>query len=319
MTIEYRHIPVMLDEVMNFFKPQQGAIFVDCTLGGAGHSLKIANELGRDGLLVGIDQDCDARAVATKRLNGIEEAKHPEIHIVDANFSQLDEVLVSIPVPRIDYILFDLGISSYQIDEKDRGFTYKLDSKLDMRMNPSADCLTAEDLVNSLEEEELAEILVDFGEEKYAKRIAKNICDARKVKPIKTSGELVALIREAIPVRARRTTGHPAKRTFQALRIAVNDELEVLKKALSSAISWLNVGGKICVISYHSLEDRIVKETFRSYEDRCECDPSFPVCTCGKLSILKCTPKGVIKPTDSEIEANSRARSAKMRCAVKIN
>ena len=339
MSDTFKHTPVMLAEVLQNLGPQEGDIFVDCTLGGAGHSVEVAKHLGADGLLIGIDQDPTAREYARTRLEtlignrdqglGISSGSQsavptnpyslfPSPLIFDANFSQLDEVLLSIPVPGVDCILFDLGVSSVQFDKPERGFSYHDGAPLDMRMDTKNNTLTAKEIVNTWEEAELERILRVFGEEKCSKAIAKNICRARAKEEIARSDELVEIVKASIPAKMRRSGGHPAKRTFQALRIAVNDELDCLEKALDAAVRWLNVGGRICVISYHSLEDRRVKNTFREFENRCTCGADAPVCVCGKKPILKCKPRGAILPTQEEVDANPRAHSAKMRCAIKI-
>ena len=313
----------MLDEVVEHLNPQEGEVFVDCTLGGAGHSVEVAKHLGASGVLIGIDQDPVARQFARKRLESLRDTNPyslvPNPLIFDANFAQLDEVLVSVPVPSVDSILFDLGVSSVQLDVLERGFSYHEGAPLDMRMNTETNSLTAETIVNEWEEAEIERILRVFGEEKCSRAIAKNICATRVDERISTSDELVEIVKASIPAKMRRSGGHPAKRTFQALRIAVNDELACLETALESAIRWLNVGGRICVISYHSLEDRRVKDAFRAFENRCTCPPDAPVCVCGKKPILKCKPRGAILPSKAEIERNPRSRSAKMRCAIKIN
>ena len=314
MSDTFKHTPVMLAEVLQNLGPQEGDIFVDCTLGGAGHSVEVAKLLGADGLLIGIDQDPVARKFASARLDQV-GVRHC---IMAANFAQLDEVLLSIPVPGVDCILFDLGVSSVQFDKLERGFSYHDGAPLDMRMDTKNNTLTAKEIVNTWEEAELERILRVFGEEKCSKAIAKNICRARVKEEIDRSDELVEIVKASIPAKMRRSGGHPAKRTFQALRIAVNDELDCLEKALDAAVRWLNVGGRICVISYHSLEDRRVKNTFREFENRCTCGADAPVCVCGKKPILKCKPRGAILPTQEEVDVNPRAHSAKMRCAIKI-
>lgn len=316
--VEFKHTPVMLDEVLENLNPGEGDIVVDCTLGGAGHSIEMAKRIGSTGLLIGIDQDKMAREFANRKLNTLPEQTRPQLFIADANFSELDDVLVSVPVPGIDCVLFDLGVSSVQLDVRERGFTYHENAPLDMRMNPDAGGKTAADVINSEDEKTLAKILRVYGEEKFADRIARNICVAREDGRIETSDELVEIVKNSIPAAARRSGGHPAKRTFQAFRIFVNDELGVLETALDASIRWLNPGGRICVISYHSLEDRIVKEKFREMEDRCTCPPDIPVCQCGKKPILKAKPRGAILPSEAEVQANPRSRSAKMRCATKL-
>ena len=319
----FEHTPVMLGEAVEHLNPQEGEVFVDCTLGGAGHSVEIAKHLGGSGVLIGIDQDPIARQFAAERLESLRETNPyslvPNPLIVDANFAELDRVLTEIPLPGVDALLFDLGVSSVQLDVLERGFSYHEGAPLDMRMNTESNSLTAEIIVNEWEEAELERVLRVFGEEKCSRAIARNICSSRVEKRIKTSDELVEIVKASIPAKMRRSGGHPAKRTFQALRIAVNDELACLETALDAAVRWLNVGGRICVISYHSLEDRRVKDAFRSFENRCTCPPDAPVCVCGKKPILKCAPRGAILPTAGEIEKNPRARSAKMRCAIKTN
>lgn len=350
MIEKFEHTPVMLDEVLESLAPQSGDVFVDCTLGGAGHSVEIAKHLGEEGLLIGIDQDPTAREFAKNRLENLRKtnpyslkeegirgqglgtseisklhnstnhySSFPSLLIIDANFSELDEVLLSVPVPGVDCILFDLGVSSVQFDTLERGFSYHEGAPLDMRMDTNKNDLTAEVIVNTFSETELERILRVFGEEKCSRQIARNICKSRAEKAIVKSDELVEIIKQSIPAKLRRSGGHPAKRTFQALRIAVNDELSNLETALDSAVRWLNVGGRICVISYHSLEDRRVKDTFRKFEDRCTCPDDAPICICGKKPILKAKPRGAILPTSKEIERNPRARSAKMRVAIKVS
>lgn len=308
----------MLDEVLSNLEPKAGEIVVDCTLGGAGHSIEMAKMIGAGGQLIGIDQDNMARAFANRTLNTLPEQTRPQIFIAAANFSELDDVLLSVPVAGIDCILFDLGVSSAQLDIRERGFTYHENAPLDMRMNPDSNAKTAAEVINTLPEAEIAKLLRVYGEEKFADRIAKNICARREVEPIETSDALVEIVKDSIPAAARRSGGHPAKRTFQAFRIFVNDELGSLEAGLDAAIRWLNPGGRICVISYHSLEDRIVKEKFREMENRCTCPPDIPVCQCGKKPILKAKPRGAILPSEEEIASNPRSRSAKMRCALKL-
>ena len=320
MIEKFEHTPVMLHEVLKNLHPEPGDVFVDCTLGGAGHSVQVAKMLGSDGVLIGIDQDPLARKFAREKLESLEKTCSgiPNIVIANANFSELDEVLLNIPVAGVDCILFDLGVSSVQLDVLERGFSYHDGAPLDMRMNTEGNDLTAEIIVNDSSETELEHILRVFGEEKCSKQIARNICKTRETARIETSDQLVEIVKSSIPNKLRRKGGHPAKRTFQALRIAVNDELTCLEEALTGAIRWLNVGGRICVISYHSLEDRRVKDAFRSFENRCTCPADVPVCVCQRKPILKTKPRGVILPSVEEVKNNPRARSAKMRCAVKV-
>lgn len=318
MTSEYRHTPVLLAECIEGLTPQTHPILVDATLGFAGHAFEAAKRLGSDGLLIGIDQDDDAIASASERLLSIPESDRPDIQILHGNFGELDELLLQVPVPGIDAILFDLGVSSFQIDTPDRGFSFKEASPLDMRMDPSKQTITAAEIVNTKNTADLTRIIRDNSDEKWASRIAAFIVEARKDARIETSDQLVEIIKAAIPASARRRGGHPAKRTFQALRMEVNSERDVLKRGLDSAIRWLNPGGRICVISYHSIEDRIVKDTFASFANRCTCPPDLPVCVCGKKPILEVLTRKPILPQSSEIEANPRARSAKLRIAQKL-
>ncbi len=318
MTNEYRHIPVLLDECMRELELGDKEVFVDATLGFAGHSALAARLLGADGLLIGIDQDDDAIAGATKRLMQIPADERPEIKILHGNFGSLDELLLEARVPGIDAILFDLGVSSFQIDTPDRGFSFKESSPLDMRMDPSKQTLTALEIINTKNKADLARIISGNSDERWASRIAEFIVDARERNPIKTSDELVEIIKAAIPASARRRGGHPAKRTFQALRMEVNSEQDVLRKGLDAAIRWLRPGGRICTISYHSIEDRIVKDTFARFADRCVCPPDLPVCACGKEPMIRVITKKPITPSDEEVERNPRARSAKLRVAEKL-
>lgn len=315
---EYRHIPVLLEEILQVAKNFEGGIFADCTLGGAGHSKEIAKILGSQGMLIGIDQDTEAIAAADCNLNKIDSSIRPEIRLVNNNFGNFDEIMLEQEIPGLDLILMDLGMSSHQIDDISRGFAFKVDSPLDMRMDPTKQTLTAAKIVNFYSMGDLIRVLRDSGEEKWAPQIARGIIKAREISEIKTSFELVDIIKDSIPAAARRKGGHPAKRTFQALRIEVNEELKVLKRGLDSAIRWLNPGGKIMVITYHSLEDRIVKETFNSLTDRCICPPDLPTCMCGLKPILKIETKKPILPTDEEVKINSRSRSAKLRIAKKV-
>lgn len=319
MTSEYRHIPVLLDECLKYLDLQEGDIFVDATLGFAGHSVAAAKQLGSTGALIGIDQDAQAREAATERLQGLPEQDRPEIAVLAGNFGDLDALLLQAEIPGIDAILFDLGVSSFQLDSLNRGFSYKEDSFLDMRMDPGKQTLTAQEVINTYNQADLARVIRANSDEKWAARIAQFIVDARAEAPITTSAQLVEIIKAAIPANARRTGGHPAKRTFQAIRIEVNDELGALRRGLNAAVRWLNPGGRLCVISYHSLEDRIVKETIASYENRCTCPPDLPVCACNKLPILANVLRKPIVPTEAELAQNSRSHSAKLRVAKKVN
>ena len=318
MTSEYRHIPVLLEECISALDLDHNKIFVDATLGFAGHAYQAARHLGHDGLLIGIDQDDDAIEFATNRLNSIPSESRPSIEILHGNFGSLDELLLSLSIPGINAILFDLGMSSVQIDTPSRGFTFKADAPLDMRMNPGTQTLTAQEVINTLNAQDLARIIRINSDERWASRIAEFIVRARADNPIETSSQLVDVIKAAIPASARRRGGHPAKRTFQALRMYVNDEQGVLRRGLDAAIRWLEPGGIICVISYHSIEDRIVKETFNSFVNRCECPSDLPVCTCGKKPVIEVLTRKPILPSDGEVDENARARSAKLRIARKL-
>lgn len=317
MTSEYRHIPVLLDECIDALDLPDHPVFVDATLGFAGHSFEAAKQLGRDGLLIGIDQDEVALASAAERLEAIPEANRPELALLRGNFGDLDDMLASCEIPGIDAILFDLGVSSVQIDTQSRGFSFKENGPLDMRMDPGKQTLTAQEIVNTYNAADLARIIRAYSDEKWASRIADFIVKAREGAPIEESGQLVDIIKAAIPASARRAGGHPAKRTFQALRIEVNSELTVLRCGLDAAVRWLNPGGMLVVISYHSLEDRIVKDTFARFANRCTCPPELPVCACGKQPILDVVTRKPQLPTPEEIERNPRARSAKLRVARK--
>jgi 16S rRNA (cytosine1402-N4)-methyltransferase len=317
VTSEYRHIPVLLDECINALDLPDHPVFVDATLGFAGHSFEAAKQLGRDGLLIGIDQDEVALASAAERLEAIPGANRPELALLRGNFGDLDDMLASCEIPGIDAILFDLGVSSVQIDTQSRGFSFKENGPLDMRMDPGKQTLTAQEIVNTYNAADLARIIRAYSDEKWASRIADFIVKAREEAPIEESGQLVDIIKAAIPASARRAGGHPAKRTFQALRIEVNSELTVLRRGLDAAVRWLNPGGMLVVISYHSLEDRIVKDTFARFANRCTCPPELPVCACGKQPILDVVTRKPQLPTPEEIERNPRARSAKLRVARK--
>ncbi len=317
MTSEYRHIPVLLAECLEQLALQTHHTFVDATLGFAGHSREVAKILGEEGTLIGIDQDEVALASSAATLESLSLGNAPRFELLRGNFGDLDELLVSAEVPGIDAILFDLGVSSVQIDTPSRGFTFKENGPLDMRMDPGKQTLTAQEIIETYNAADLTRIIRAYSDEKWASRIADFIVRARETERIETSEQLVEIIKAAIPASARRAGGHPAKRTFQALRIEVNSELTVLRQGLDAAIRWLNPGGRIAVISYHSLEDRIVKDTFASFANRCTCPPDLPVCMCGKQPVLDIVTRKPILPTPEEIERNPRARSAKLRVAVK--
>ncbi len=297
---------------------------MDATLGGAGHATEVARRLAKDfgdareeGLLIGIDQDEEALAAATAKLETLPEDT-ARFELLYGNFGDLDELLVDVPVSGVDAFLFDLGVSSHQIDDPSRGFSFKEDAPLDMRMNPGKQTLTAAEILNTYNAADLTRIIRNNSDERWASRIAQFVCEAREKEPFETSEQLVNVIKAAIPASARREGGHPAKRTFQALRIEVNDELGVLQRGLEAAIRWLNPGGRIAVISYHSLEDSIVKDTFGAMANRCTCPPDLPVCVCGKKPVVKIITRKPCLPTAEEIAQNPRARSAKLRVAEKL-
>ena len=317
MTSEYRHTPVLLAECLEQLELKTQHTFLDCTLGFAGHSFEAAKRLGPEGLLIGIDQDEVALEAAAERLGQIPVGQRPQLKLLRGNFGDMDELLVAAEVPGIDAVLFDLGVSSVQIDTASRGFSFKENGPLDMRMDPGKQTLTAAEIVNTYNAADLARIIRGFSDEKWASRIADFIVRAREDAPIETSEALVDIIKAAIPASARRAGGHPAKRTFQALRIEVNSELTVLRRGLDAAVRWLNPGGRVAVISYHSLEDRIVKDTFASFANRCACPPDLPVCVCGKEPVLDVVTRKPLLPTPEEVERNPRARSAKLRVAQK--
>lgn len=316
LTDVYQHTSVMMREVLSGYDFTNGSVVCDCTLGGAGHSLEIAKRIDPDGLLIGIDQDDMALEVAGKRLKAF--APHLDTRQCKGNFSQLDHILCEQGISGVDCFLFDLGVSSPQLDIPERGFSYNHNALLDMRMDPGNQSLDAAEIINTYNEADLTRLLRDFSDERFASRIAKKICLRREKSSIKTTFELVEIIKEAIPASQRRGGGHPAKRTFQALRIAVNDELGALQTGLESAIRWLVPQGRIIVISYHSLEDKIVKKIFKDFARTCTCPPDMPVCSCNARAVLKLV-NGLITPAPDEIEVNNRARSAKMRIAEKCS
>ncbi len=306
--MEFRHKSVLLDECIGNLNIKPDGVYVDGTLGGAGHSLEIARRLTEGGLLVGIDQDQAAIETARERL-----AEYGDrCRIVRSNYVHMDEVLRDLSIGGADGILLDLGVSSYQLDTPERGFSYMEDAPLDMRMDQRQD-KTARDIVNEYTEQELYHLIRDFGEDRFAKNIARHIVKARQDKPVETTGQLAELIKAAIPARVRAQGGHPAKRTFQAIRIELNQELAVLKEALDKMADLLNPGGRLCIITFHSLEDRIVKTKFRELENPCTCPPDFPVCVCGKKSLGRVVTRKPILPTEAEMEENPRSKSAKLR------
>lgn len=309
---EFSHVSVLFHESLTALITDPQGIYVDCTLGGAGHSAGIAARLQPNGRLIGIDQDPDAIRAARERL-----ADFPcQVDIVRENFRFLPAVLDRMGIEAVDGILFDLGVSSYQLDRPERGFSYMQDAPLDMRMDPAA-VLTAYRVVNEYSEERLAQLIFRYGEERWAKRIAKFIIEKRKGKPVETTGELVEIIKAAIPAKARREGPHPAKRTFQAIRIEVNGELEILEQTFIAAVKRLKVGGRLCIITFHSLEDRIAKHTLKTLAQGCICPPHLPVCSCKHQPEVKIIGKA-IAPTAEEIENNPRSRSARLRVAEKM-
>ncbi len=304
----FEHTSVMLKETIEGLHIQPEGVYVDGTLGGGGHAKEIAGKLGSGGRLIGIDQDEAAVGAAEERL----KVFGGKVTIIRSNYCNAKEVLTSLGIEKIDGMLLDLGVSSYQLDTKERGFTYRFDVPLDMRMDRRQN-FTAKDIVNGYEEKELFRIIRDYGEDKFAKNIARNIVMARQKKEIETTGELNEIIRVSIPAKMRAGGGHPSKRTFQAIRIECNRELEVLKESLDELIDLLKPGGRLCVITFHSLEDRIVKAAFRQAADPCICPPGFPVCVCNKVSKGKVITGKPILPDEEELKSNTRSKSAKLR------
>ncbi len=317
LTTEFRHVPVMLSEVIRELDPQPGEVVCDCTLGGAGHSVELARRVAPDGLSIGIDQDDMALSAATERFQReVPEAEH---RFLKGNFEALDELLIQAEVPGVDCFLFDLGVSSPQLDIPERGFSYHENAPLDMRMDPGNNPLTAAEVINTYTEVDLTRILRVYGDERCASRIARQIVRTREKAPIETTLQLVEVVKAGIPAAQRRHGGHPARRTFQALRIEVNHELDALEQGLRAAVRWANPGGRICVISYHSLEDRMVKHVFTELSRGCTCPPDLPVCVCGNVPILQVRMRKPLVATDEEVRLNPRARSALMRVAVKLD
>lgn len=311
--MSFQHTPVLYQEVMEIMAAQPGEIFVDCTLGGGGHSKGFLERTSPDGCLIGIDQDLEALTAAKSHLASFGE----RVTYVHSNYRNLATILEQYAPLGVDGILFDLGVSSHQLDEKERGFSYMQDAPLDMRMD-TTQSFSAYDVVNGYSEEDLERIIKGYGEENWAKRIAQFIVEFRSRQAIATTGELVDIIKRAIPKGARLQNSHPAKRTFQAIRIEVNQELKVLEETIDTAVGFLKKGGRIGIISFHSLEDRIVKERFKYLASDCICPPQLPVCQCGKVAEIKILTRKPIEAQDSELAENSRAKSAKFRAAVKI-
>ncbi len=310
--MEFKHFSVMLEECIEMLDIKEDGIYVDCTLGGAGHSKKILKKLSPKGRLIGIDQDLDALKAAKEKLKDFNN-----ITYVHNNFYNIKDILDSLGIEKVDGILMDLGVSSYQLDQGERGFSYMKEAALDMRMNRE-EAFSAYNVVNEYSEDELFRILRDFGEEKFSRRIASRIVEKRKVKPVETTLELVKIIDECIPAKFKREGGHPAKRTFQGIRIEVNSELSILDRAIGDGIEALNKDGVMAIITFHSLEDRIVKNKFRDLVDPCKCPKDLPMCVCGKKPIIKLINKKPIEATKEELANNSRSKSAKLRGCKKI-
>lgn len=306
--MEFKHKSVLLYETVDELNIKPNGIYVDGTLGGGGHSYEIAGRLSEGGRLIGIDQDEDAIKAAGKRL----EPYMDRVTIVRNNYCNMDKVLDELGIDKVDGIMLDLGVSSYQLDAADRGFTYNVDTALDMRMDQRQE-ITAKDIVNEYSEFDLYRIIRDYGEDRFAKNIAKHIVAARQEKPIETTFELNDIIKAAIPMKVRATGGHPSKRTYQAIRIELNKELEVLENSIDMMIDRLKPEGRLCIITFHSLEDRIVKTRFRNNENPCTCPPSFPACVCGKVPKGRVITRKPVVPTDEEINENSRSKSSKLR------
>ena len=310
----FEHVSVLLHETVDGLNVRPDGTYVDATLGGGGHAFEVCSRLGDKGRFIGIDQDADAVKAAGERLAGFGE----KVTIIRSNYRDMKPRLQSIGVDKVDGIVLDLGVSSYQLDTAERGFSYRADAPLDMRMDQRQK-MTARDIVNGYSEAELYRVIRDYGEDRFAKNIAKHIVAERAKGPIETTGQLNEIIRHAIPMKIQKTSGHPSKRTFQAIRIELNHELDVLKDSLEDMIDMLNPGGRICIITFHSLEDRIVKSAFRKNENPCTCPSHFPVCVCGKTSKGRVVTRKPILPSKEEMESNSRSKSAKLRIFERAN
>ena len=306
--MEFKHKSVLLNETIDGLNIKPDGIYVDGTLGGGGHAYEVCRRLGEKGSIVGIDQDAAAIEAASARLKDFGE----KVTIVRSNYCDMKSKLHELGIDKVDGIVLDLGVSSYQLDTAERGFSYREDAPLDMRMD-TRQKMTARDIVNDYTEADLYRVIRDYGEDKFAKNIAKHIVQARAVKPVETTAVLSEIIRASIPMKFQKKSGHPAKRTFQAIRIELNRELDVLRDSLDDMIDLLNPGGRLCIITFHSLEDRIVKSAFRKNENPCTCPPDFPVCVCGKKSKGSIITKKPILPSEEELEYNSRSKSAKLR------
>ena len=304
----FNHTSVLLHETVDGLNIKPDGIYVDATLGGGGHAYEVCSQLGEQGRFIGIDQDAAAIEAAGKRLEGFGE----KVTIIRSNYRDMKPRLHEIGIDKVDGIVIDLGVSSYQLDTAERGFSYRADAPLDMRMDQRQK-MTAKDIVNNYSEAELYRVIRDYGEDKFAKNIAKHIAAERSKAPIETTEQLNEIIRHAIPMKIRKASGHPSKRTFQAIRIELNHEVDVLRDSLDEMIDMLNPGGRICIITFHSLEDRIVKSAFRKNENPCTCPSHFPVCVCGKVSKGKVITRKPILPSEEEMESNSRSKSAKLR------
>ena len=306
--MEFKHVSVLLQETVDGLNVKPDGIYVDGTLGGGGHSYEVCTRLGAKGSIIGIDQDEAAIEAASIRLKDFGE----KVTIVRSNYCDMKSRLHELGIDKVDGIMLDLGVSSYQLDTADRGFSYREDAPLDMRMDQRSE-MTARDIVNDYSEMDLYRVIRDYGEDKFAKNIARHIVQERAKRPIETTGELTEVIRHAIPMKFQKKTGHPAKRTFQAIRIELNRELDVLRDSLDDMIDMLNPGGRLCIITFHSLEDRIVKSAFKKNENPCTCPSDFPVCVCGKVSKGRVITRKPIFPSEEEMEGNSRSKSAKLR------
>ena len=304
----FKHKSVLLEETVDGLAIKPDGIYVDGTLGGVGHAFEVCSRLNEQGRFIGIDQDAAAIEAASERLRDFGE----KVTIIRSNYCEMKSRLHEIGVDKVDGIVIDLGVSSYQLDTAERGFSYRVDAPLDMRMDQRQQ-LTAREIVNTYSEADLFRVIRDYGEDKFAKNIAKHIVIERQKAPIETTGQLNEIIRHAIPMKFQKTTGHPSKRTFQAIRIELNRELDVLRESLDDMIEMLNPGGRICIITFHSLEDRIVKSAFRKNENPCICPSHFPVCVCGNVSKGKVITRKPILPSDEEMEENPRSKSAKLR------
>ena len=310
----FEHVSVLLHETVDGLNVRPDGTYVDATLGGGGHAFEVCGRLGDKGRFIGIDQDADAIRAASERLAGFGE----KVTIIRSNYRDMKPRLREIGVDKVDGIVLDLGVSSYQLDTAERGFSYRADAPLDMRMDQRQK-MTARDIVNGYSEAELYRVIRDYGEDRFAKNIAKHIAAEREKGPIETTGQLNEIIRHAIPMKIQKTSGHPSKRTFQAIRIELNHELDVLKDSLEDMIDMLNPGGRICIITFHSLEDRIVKSLFRKSENPCTCPSHFPVCVCGRTPKGRVVTRKPILPSEEETQSNSRSKSAKLRIFERAN